>query len=75
MADETQNKTTEERLAEARNALHRLLVDNNAITSQGANGISLTRNIAELRNYIKDLEQQLSQESGSSMVWETRAEL
>lgn len=67
--------TTQERLTEARNKLHELIVRKNAIISQGGDGLSLTRGIGELRNYIKDLEQQMANESTAGLQWMLRNSL
>ncbi len=59
-----QNMTTKEKLSEAKALLHYLLIEYQAVTSTGGDGVSIQRNIAELRNYIKDLEMDLSNECG-----------
>lgn len=69
------NLTTQEKLTEARNTLFLLVVRQKAVTSNSADGVSISRNIAELRSYIHELEDQLAQESASCLQWDLRKTL
>ena len=69
------NLTAQQKLTEAKNVLFLLVVRQKAVTSNSADGVSISRNISELRSYISELTEQVSQESGSSLQWEIRKTL
>lgn len=70
-------KTAQERLDEAKELLHSLIVEKQSVVSSSAAGISLTKSISEVREYIKMLQDEvrLEQQDNGSFQWDVRVNI
>lgn len=65
----------EEKIAEAYAVQHNLMIRLGAVGSTSADGVSLTRQLNLLKDYIQQLEQKASFEQCNALQWNTISEV